>query len=498
MQHDQADTPAKVPVVEETIVPKEAQLLYTAEVDVEALRQELDAARRDVQSARESAHCKEQDIQRLTEDLDSVKNKLEEAQRQLRVKHEEARHVGSATEEPTSEAHEDESRQALDTELKKLKLAFKKSRGELRLKVKILEDRTKEVQSLKEQNSCLQKELEQLTEALANERTNLKTLAEELKQRDMERVQFSSELRSLKEHLDLEIEKNESLSKELQEANAEVYNLRVEVGELRLQSPAAGSREREVEELKKQLDFASEALKALSAENEVLKANISQDTEHLRSELQSSKAELERLSVEHEDALNVSLSRERVLQNELDAATELIQQLHSEHADFSRKKSEEFGLLQGQLESLSGDLTKQLEIVDSKVEEADALQSKLQTSQLQLEKFSAEYSILQDVLLQEYIADSDRLEEELKIAEDSKDLQALLRAVSEHVRSLKNANSTLLKETENLKLSYEEINARLQVSATENEHWQLRYQELLEVFEKKGLAGDNVTDITRE
>ncbi|KAL1433645.1 hypothetical protein MTO96_012469 [Rhipicephalus appendiculatus] len=97
----------------------------------------------------------------------------------------------------------------------------------------------------------------------------------------------------------------------------------------------------------------------------------------------------------------MSLSRERALQNELDAATELIQQLHSEHADFSRKKSEEFGLLQGQLESLSGDLTKQLEIVDSKVEEADALQSKLQTSQLQLEKFSAEYSILQDVLLQE-------------------------------------------------------------------------------------------------
>ncbi|KAL1433644.1 hypothetical protein MTO96_012468 [Rhipicephalus appendiculatus] len=212
MQLDQAETPAMVPVVEELIVPKEAQLLYTAEADVEALRRELDAARMDVQIARESALCKEEDIQRLTEDLASVKNKLEEAERQLRVKHEEARHVGSAVEEPTSEAHEDESKQALDTELKKLKFAFKKSRGELRLKVKILEDRTKEVQSLKEQNGCLQKELEQLTEALANERTSLKTLAEELEQRDVERAQLSSELQSLKERLDLETEKNESLS----------------------------------------------------------------------------------------------------------------------------------------------------------------------------------------------------------------------------------------------------------------------------------------------
>ncbi|KAH6924870.1 hypothetical protein HPB50_025768 [Hyalomma asiaticum] len=573
MQLDQGDAPARVPVVEEVIVPKEAQLLYTAEADVETLQRELDAARINIQMAQESALGKEEDIRRLTEDLASMQNKLEEAERQLRVKCDEAKHVHSAPEELASEAHQDESKEAADAELKKLKFAFKKSRGELRLKVKILEDRTKEVQSLKEQNSSLQKELEQLTETLANERTGMKTLTEELELRDVQIGQFSSDLRNLKDCLDLETEKNESLSRELQTANAEVYNLRVQVEELRLQGLEAGSREGEVQELKKQLESASVALKALSEENEVLKASSSQDTERLLSELQSSKAELERLSTEHEDALNVSLSRERALQNELDAATELIQQLHSEHADFSRKKSEEFGLLQGQLESLSGDLTKQLEIVDSKVEEADALQSKLQTSQLQLEKFSAEYSILQDVLLQECgerppgdmtfmgaefsafeylkwllesvrkrrealessLADKDqqlsslhesqqslqeqvlqvldglnavlvtvaqdttdpgKSEEELKIAEDSRDLQVLLRAVQEHVLLLKSANDALSKEVANLTLLCEETNSRLQEVATENEQWQRRYQELQDVLEKKESAVDP-TDIAK-
>ncbi|XP_037580105.1 golgin subfamily A member 4 isoform X3 [Dermacentor silvarum] len=578
MQSDQADAPAKVPVVEEMIVPKEAQLLYTAdaegvEADVETLRRELDAARMDIQMAQESALGKEEDIRRLTEDLACMKNKFEEAEQRLRVKHEDAKQVRSASEETKSEAHQDENKEPADAELKKLKLAFKKSRGELRLKVKILEDRTKEVGSLKEQNSCLQKELEQLTEALTNERTALKKFAEELEQRDVQTAQLSSELQSLKDRLDLETEKNESLSRELQTANAEAYNLRMQVEELRLQSREAGSLEAEVEELKKRLESASDALKVLSAENEVLKAGRSQDTECLLSELQSSKTELQRLTAEHEDTVNTSLSRERALQNELDAATELIQQLHSEHADFSRKKSEEFGLLQGQLESLSGDLIKQLEIVDSKVEEADALQSKLQTSQLQLEKFSAEYSILQDVLLQEcgerppgdmtfmgaefsafeYLkwllesvrkrrealesslaekdqqisslheshkslqeqvlqtlkglsmllatvtqdtTDPNKLEEELKIAEDSRDPQALVRAVYEHVLSLKNTNSALSKEMENLRLSCEEMNTRLQEATIEHEQLQCKYHKMQEVFEKKEQVTD-ITDVTR-
>ncbi|KAG0422774.1 hypothetical protein HPB47_001437 [Ixodes persulcatus] len=42
-----------------------------------------------------------------------------------------------------------------------------------------------------------------------------------------------------------------------------------------------------------------------------------------------------------------------------------------------------------------------LELVDAKVEEADTLKEKFEASQLELERFSAEYCILQDVLLQD-------------------------------------------------------------------------------------------------
>ncbi|KAG0438131.1 hypothetical protein HPB47_017139 [Ixodes persulcatus] len=45
--------------------------------------------------------------------------------------------------------------------------------------------------------------------------------------------------------------------------------------------------------------------------------------------------------------------------------------------------------------------TRSLELVDAKVEEADTLKEKCEASQLELERFSAEYCILQDVLLQD-------------------------------------------------------------------------------------------------
>uniref|UniRef100_A0A1E1XHX5 Putative titin isoform x2 n=1 Tax=Amblyomma aureolatum TaxID=187763 RepID=A0A1E1XHX5_9ACAR len=567
-QGNQTQVPEKTPVVEETIVPKEAELLYTthaesAESEITALRQELGMARVEVQVARESVLDKEEAIGRLSEDLANIKSKLEETEQQLKVKKEEAKHIHSASEQ--REAQQEVSKESTDAELKKLKLAFKKSRGELRLKIKILEDRTKEVESLKEQNSSLKKEMEQLVETLGNERTSLKKYAEDLEERDKHIVQLSQELQSLRDHLALEVERNAGLSNELQTAHADLHSLQTQMEELKPQGNETSSFEREIEELKKQLEPATEALKILSAENEALKASRSRDAEQLLSELQSSRAELQRLSAEHEDALDASLNRERALQSELDAATDLIQQLHSEHADFSRMKSEEFGLLQGQLESLSGDLLKQLEIVDSKVEEANALQSKLQTSQLQLEKFSAEYSILQDVLLQECgerppgdmtfmggefsafeylkwllesvrkrrealessLAEKDQqisslqdshqtLEEqfsqtlqclgelllstgiqnieepsrleEVKMAVDSKEHQALLRAISGHVVSIANANAMLTKETENLRLSCEEVKKKLNEATIETDKWQHRVQELQESLKKEEQA----------
>ncbi|KAG0427833.1 hypothetical protein HPB47_025120 [Ixodes persulcatus] len=75
--------------------------------------------------------------------------------------------------------------------------------------------------------------------------------------------------------------------------------------------------------------------------------------------------------------------------------------MQAQQAEFSHAKYQEFEALKGQLVSLSGDLAKQLELIDAKVEEADTLKEKFEASQLELERFSAEYCILQDVLLQD-------------------------------------------------------------------------------------------------
>ncbi|KAG0433377.1 hypothetical protein HPB47_019973 [Ixodes persulcatus] len=75
--------------------------------------------------------------------------------------------------------------------------------------------------------------------------------------------------------------------------------------------------------------------------------------------------------------------------------------MQAQQAEFSHAKYQESEALKGQLVSLSGDLAKQLELVDAKVEEADFLKEKFEASQLELERFSAEYCILQDVLLQD-------------------------------------------------------------------------------------------------
>lgn len=406
VQADETQKPERTPVQEETIVPQEAQLLYTEQVEslqreIEALQRDLDAARMDAEVAQALIASKEAEVKSLTEDLESMRNKLEEAERQLNVRSEEARHVQGSPVEPKLDTSQEESKESGDAELKKLKLAFKKSRGELRLKQKILEDRTKEAESLKEKNSSLQAQLEQLTGALASERAMLERSAGDLEERDEQIRQMSSELQSVREHSDLTTQKCESLCKELETAKLDLESLQAETKDARLKCEQSSALTEEIAQLKKQLESSREAFEALSAENEALKVGSTQDGEQLRSELQLAKTELQRLSAEHENAVELSSSRERALQSELDATTELVQQLHSEHAEFSHRKSEEFELLQGQLESLSGDLTRQLELVDSKVEEANALQGKLQASQLQLEKFSAEYSILQDVLLRE-------------------------------------------------------------------------------------------------
>lgn len=74
----------------------------------------------------------------------------------------------------------------MEVELQKLKLAFKKSRGELRLKVKILDDRTRELEEVKEQNQNLQSDFQKTVETLADEKHKAKQLAYACREHEQE------------------------------------------------------------------------------------------------------------------------------------------------------------------------------------------------------------------------------------------------------------------------------------------------------------------------
>ncbi|XP_040073979.1 centrosomal protein of 83 kDa-like [Ixodes scapularis] len=110
---------------------------------------------------------------------------------------------------------------------------------------------------------------------------------------------------------------------------------------------------------------------------------------------------MQRMSLEHDRNIEASFGHEQALQRECKAASALLGKMQAQQAEFSHAKYQESEALKAQLVSLSEDLSKQLELVDAKVEEANTLKEKFEASQLELERFSAEYCILQDVLLQD-------------------------------------------------------------------------------------------------
>ncbi|KAG0433652.1 hypothetical protein HPB47_019689 [Ixodes persulcatus] len=153
--------------------------------------------------------------------------------------------------------------------------------------------------------------------------------------------------------------------------------------------------------LKSKLAQTGTELERRSKKKKGMVASRPEEEQGLFSELVLAKAEMLRMSLEHERNIEASFGREQALQNECRAASVLLGEMQAQQAEFSHAKCQESEALKGQLVSLSGDLAKQLELVDAKVEEADTLKEKFEASQLELERFSAEYCILQDVLLQD-------------------------------------------------------------------------------------------------
>ncbi|CAN7942092.1 unnamed protein product, partial [Ixodes pacificus] len=374
----------------------------------EELSKELESKKAEVEKLKSVLSSQEEDTKKLLEELETVKRSLETAEMQLKSSPQETQKLQGLTKSPQSEGtHE------TGDELKKLKVAFKKSRGELRLKLRILEDKTKELDAVKAHNNSLQTDLQQMVEALSSEKLAAKELFHKMQDRDNQLALASEEVAKLQEEctaaktdLAVSLERiseekalQEGLLERLKSAEMALSFSQTQVEEL--QRKRAVESVEDIELLKSKLVQAETELERLSEENKSLLASRSEEGQGLLSELALAKAEMQRMSLEHERNIEASFGREQALQSECEAASALLGEMQAQQAEFSQAKSQEFEALQAQLVSLSGDLAKQLELVDAKVEEADTLKEKFEASQLELERFSAEYCILQDVLLQE-------------------------------------------------------------------------------------------------
>ncbi|XP_029831378.2 golgin subfamily B member 1 [Ixodes scapularis] len=374
----------------------------------EELSKELELKKAEVEKLKSVLSSQEEDTKKLLKELETVKRSLETAEMQLKSSPQETQKLQGSTKSPQSEG-------TLETgdELKKLKVAFKKSRGELRLKLRILEDKTKELDAVKAHNNSLQTDLQQMVEALSSEKLAAKELLHKMQDRDDQLALASEEIAKLREEcaaaktdLAVSLERiseeralQEDLLERLKSAEIALSFSQTQVEEL--QSKKAVASVEDIELLKSKLAQAETELERLSEENKSLLASRSEEGQGLLSELALAKAEMQRMSLEHERNIEASFGREQALQSECEAASALLGEMQAQQAEFSQAKSQEFEALQTQLVSLSGDLAKQLELVDAKVEEADTLKEKFEACQLELERFSAEYCILQDVLLQE-------------------------------------------------------------------------------------------------
>ncbi|KAM7298711.1 golgin subfamily B member 1 [Ixodes scapularis] len=159
----------------------------------EELSKELESKQAEVEKLKSVLSSQEEDAKKLLEELETVKRSLETAEMQLKSSPQETQKFQGSTKSPQSEGtHETD-------ELKKLKVAFKKSRGELRLKLRILEDKTKELDAVKAHNNSLQTDLQQMVEALSSEKLAAKELLHKMQDRDDQLALASEEVAKLRE-----------------------------------------------------------------------------------------------------------------------------------------------------------------------------------------------------------------------------------------------------------------------------------------------------------
>lgn len=348
-------------------------------------------------------------------------------------------------------------------------------------------------------NSSLQAELHQAIDALETEKLKGREVSDTIQEYESRLLKADglvqkleedcalarNELAAALEKVDMGRQQIENLQGNLKTAQSSISSLTSQLEGLQQQNQDAAASVERVRTLETELELAKDSVEKLSHEITVLHDARLTETSYLQSVLESTRADLDKMTSEHED----SCRREQVLQEDLEAAASLNQQLHAQHAEFSRGKDEEFEALQAQLESLSSELAQQLELLDSKVDEVNILQSKLQASQHELEKFSAEFCILQDILLQEC---GDLVTEGTKMQEFS--AFECLKQLLGSARSKRKVLEKTLTEKEDQLVSLQQSYKALQ------DQYQRPLQELSSVVRTiiEGVAGSMHVDMPQE
>lgn len=372
------------------------------EQDSDALLEELTKLRAVTQELEAQMGLKDKELRCTKEQLDQVN---------LQIKASVGQAVTESAAEETKESQGDRTEKT-EAELKKLKLAFKKARGELRLKVKILEDRTCEVEELKEQNLSLQTDLQRTVETLAEEKVKAKELAKRCEECDTEIGELKCSLQEIAEKCQAVQNELIASSEALTAKASECDDMQDRLGSVTREFEAASRRiyelEQETEErsreariLRDQLEHMRAKMESDATESARQLAQKSQESEALRTEVEQTKSQLDKLSAEYADVLSSQSRQEEAVHGELDILNTDIQRLNTENAEIMRLKAEEVEALQEQLQLLKDDLIRYIDIANEKSQEVHALHEKLESSQASLDKLLGEHSALSEVLVEE-------------------------------------------------------------------------------------------------
>ncbi|XP_064489781.1 golgin subfamily B member 1-like isoform X2 [Ornithodoros turicata] len=466
--------------IESAVIPESVSELTALNQCSEDLPTALKSAHETIQQQLSRISKQDEEIRELNEELLKARKVTQEhvkdeggykEEQHLQTKGPSETLAGESSSEKVTE-QQTEKAQRMGAELQKLKLAFKKSRGELRLKVKILEDRTRELEELKEQNLNLQSDFQKTVETLADEKHKAKQLVyacgehekeiealKDITQRlTVECQSAQTELSAASEALALKSSQHRDMESRLHCSSAELEAAMQHIQQIEHEKERCTAKYeasvQEVEQLRTELEKIRVAAEGALQEKTELLTSKSEEVDALRSEMECTRNELERLSAEHSSLMSSTSKQDDSVHGELDTLNTDIQRLNTENAEMMRLKAEEVDALQEGLQFLKDDLTKYIDIANEKSQEVELLQERLDSSQASLDKLLGEFSVLHELLLQDNESDVEQLQrqvDECGLAESVRMLVSRERANTDMLKNL------LHKQAQDLNAAQQEV-----------------------------------------